>query len=172
MSFKKLALTTALLASLSGMSINAMAAPSQEITLQGIITSTTCDVTVNGGKSILNVGAFKSVDFAANEKLGDVTMPVALTNCAADETGNLIVQGLTSVKNNDKNIFVSEDANTVGFMIADAAGDVITNNQEIEVEAKVGETTEYNFTVGMASTAVTPEPGAYSAPILVAYIVE
>lgn len=172
MSFKKIALTTALFASLSGASINAMADASQEITLQGIITSTTCDVTVNGGKSVLNVGAYKSADFAANTKQGSVAMPVALTNCAADEEGRIVVQGLTSVKNNDKNIFVEDDANTVGFMIADEAGDIITNGQEIAVDAKVGEATEYNFNVGMASTTATPEPGVYSAPILVAYIVE
>lgn len=172
MTFKKLALTTALIAGLSGASLNAMADASQEITLQGIITSTTCDVTVNGGKSVLNVGAFKSVDFVANQKLGSVTMPVALTNCSADEEGQLVVQGLTSVKNNDKNLFVENDANTVGFMIADANGDIITNNQEVSVDAKVGETTNYDFTVGMASTTLTPEPGVYSAPILVAYVVE
>jgi len=172
MSIKKIALAAAVFATVSGMSVSANAAPSAEVTLQGIITNSTCDVTINGGKSVLNVGVFKSADFQANEKLGSTPMPVSLTNCAADETGNLIVQGLTSVGNNDKNIFVNDDANTVGFMIADADGDIIANGQEIPADAKAGEATNVIFNVGMASTASEPTPGVYSAPILVAYIVE
>lgn len=173
MSFKTKLSTIALASLISGMSFAANAADaSAEVTLQGIITSTTCDVTINGGKSVLNVGTFKSATFVANEMQGSVPMPVSLSNCTADETGNLVVQGLTSVKNNDKNIFVSDDANTVGFMVQNADGDAITNGQSTEVSAKTGETTNYNFTVGMASTTATPAAGIYSAPILVAYIVE
>lgn len=172
MSFKKIALAAAVFATVSGMSVSAIAAPSAEVTLQGIITSSTCDVTINGGKSVLNVGVFKSADFEANQQLGSTALPVSLTNCADDETGNLIIQGLTSVANNDKNIFVNDDANTVGFMIANEAGDILTNGQEIAAEVTVGEASDFNFTVGMASTASAPAPGVYSAPVLVAYIVE
>ncbi|MBP6120835.1 MULTISPECIES: fimbrial protein [Providencia] len=176
MTFKKIALTTTLLVSLSAMSLNASAAASQDVTLQGIITNTTCDVTVNGGKSVLNVGVFKSAAFTAvNQKVGSVDMPVTLTNCPTDvESGDLIIQGLTSVKNNDKNIFVSNDTDTVGFMIALSDDTTLVKNGEGPVVAVAKDKTEasYNFKVGMASTTVTPVAGSYSAPILVAYVVE
>lgn len=172
MSFKKMALATAVLATVSGMSLNASAAPSAEVTLQGVITSSTCDVNINGGKSVLTVGVFNSADFAVNKKLGSTPLPVSLTNCSEEEAGNLVIQGLTSVGNNDKNIFVNDDANTVGFMIADQAGVTITNGQEIAAEVEPGVAKEFNFTVGMASTKATPAAGSYSAPILMAYIVE
>lgn len=172
MTFKKIVLTTTLFASTAGMSLSASASPSAEVTLQGVITSTTCDVTINGGKSILNVGVFKSADFVANKMLGAVKMPVTLTNCKADETGDLIIQGLTSVANNDQNIFVSNDAEKVGFMIAQDDGKtIVKNGQRIGLDAKEDGVTEYVFTVGMASAAANPEPNAYSAPILISYIV-
>ena len=172
MSFKKIALAAAVFTTVSGMSLNASADPAAEVTLQGIITSSTCDVIINGGKSTLNVGVFKSDAFTANEMLGSTPLPVSLINCAEAETGNLIIQGLTSIKNNDKNIFVSDDVNTVGFMIADEEGDTITNGQEIAAEVEPGIAKDFSFTVGMASTTAAPTPGVYSAPILVAYIVE
>jgi len=171
MSFKKTVLA-AVFTTVSGMSVSANAASSAEVTLQGAITNSTCDVIINGGKSVLNLGVFKSADFTPNTKLGATTLPVSLDKCDVDETGNLIIQGLTSVANNDKNIFVNDDTNTVGFMIEDAAGKIITNGQAIPADVKTGESYDVNFTVGMASTALAPKTGAYSAPILVAYIVE
>lgn len=172
MSLKKIALATTVFATVSSMSLNANAAPSAEVTLQGVITSSTCDVTINGGKSVLNVGVFKSADFVANKMQGSTPLPVTLTNCADKEAGNLIIQGITSVANNDKNIFVNDDANTVGFMIADGSSTPIANGQEIAAEVEQGVAKHFNFTVGMASTAAAPAAGSYSAPILVAYIVE
>lgn len=176
MALKKIALTTTLLAGLSSISLNASADPSAEVTLQGIITNTTCNVTVNGGKSVLNIGVFKSSEFIADQKLGSVDMPVTLTNCPAEEaeTGDLIIQGLTSVKNNEQNIFVSNDTDTVGFMIAQSDNTTIVKNgggAVVDV-AKDETSATYNFKVGMASTKSAPAAGSYSAPILVAYIVE
>ncbi|EKT62040.1 fimbrial protein [Providencia burhodogranariea] len=173
MTFKKVALTVALLAGVSGMSLNANADASAEVTLQGIITNTTCDVTVNGGKSVLNVGVFKASQFEANTKLGSVNMPVTLTNCSEIESGDLIIQGMTSTKNNDQNIFVSNDANTVGFMVAaDNDTTILKNGQGAEIKIEEDQTSaEYNFKVGMASTTDLPKAGSYTAPILVAYIV-
>ncbi|OAT34729.1 fimbrial protein [Proteus myxofaciens] len=176
MTFKKIALTTALFAAVSGMSVNANADASSEVTLQGIITNTTCTVTVNGGKSVLNLGVQKASDFVANTKLGDIEMPVTLSNCSADdgETGQLIIQGLTSVKNNDKNLFVSDDNNSVGFMITpEGSTTAIKNGEGAQLAVAQGETgATYNFKVGMASTTAAPATGSYSAPILVAYIVQ
>ncbi|MFC0226305.1 fimbrial protein [Serratia aquatilis] len=172
MSFKKCLVSTLLLAGVTGISLNASAAPSAEVTLQGIITSTTCDVTVNGGKSTLNVGEFKSSDFTtANTQVGSVPLKVTLSNCAADETGNLIIQGVTSTANNDKNLFVNADADTVGFMIKNAGNGQVAANANNPVVGALDSPTDYLFSVGMGSTATSPAAGAYSAPIVVAYIV-
>ncbi|HGN0870186.1 type 1 fimbrial protein [Providencia sp. JGM181] len=180
MSFKTTALSTALFMSLSALSLNAMAAPSAEVTLQGILTNTTCDVTINGGKSVLNVGVLKTSvgagsDFAAVNTMSSTTaeMPVTLVGCAEGEEGNLIIQGITSVGNNEQDIFVATDSQTVGFMIEDEANNRITNGNGAKVEIGAGKTAaQYTFKVGMATTTDTPEAGSYSAPILVAYIVD
>ena len=176
MNLKKIAIVTSLLSGIYGVSLNANAAAAADVTLQGIITNTTCDVTVNGGKSVLNVGVFKAADFtAANKMIGEVDMPVTLTNCAAAaESGNLIVQGVTSVKNNEQNLFVSNDADTVGFMVAENDGTTLVKSGQGPVVEVAADATsaDYTFKVGMASTTATPAAGAYSAPIMVAYIVE
>ena len=180
MSFKTTALSTALFMSLSALSLNAMAAPSAEVTLQGILTNTTCDVTINGGKSVLNVGVLKTSvgagsDFTAVNAMSSTTvdMPVTLVGCAEGEEGNLIIQGITSVGNNQQDIFVATDSQTVGFMIEDEANKRITNGSGTKVEIGAGETAaQYTFKVGMATTTTTPKAGSYSAPILVAYIVD
>lgn len=153
-------------------SLNASAASSAEVTLQGIITNTTCDVTVNGGKSTLNVGIHKSSAFTtANTQVGSVPLNVTLSNCTAAEAGNLIIQGVTSTANNDKNLFVNADTDTVGFMIKDAVKTQIAANANTAVAATAGKPTDYIFQVGMGSTTTTPATGAYNAPIVVAYIV-
>ncbi|CAI1547421.1 fimbrial protein [Serratia fonticola] len=172
MSSQKNTLAALLLTAFAGMSMNANAAPSAEVTLQGTITNTTCDVTINGGKSTLNIGVFKTNQFtSANTQIGSVPMNVTLSNCAADESGNLIVQGITSVANNDKNLFVNADADTVGFMIKDAAAIQVTANNGPTVDVEDGIVSEYAFQVGMGSSTTAPVAGAYSAPIVVAYIV-
>lgn len=180
MKFKMKLLSTALIAGLSVSSLNALAAPSAEVTLQGILTNTTCDVTINGGKSVLNVGVFNTkvtgpdASFTSANTITDkkVEMPVTLTGCTKGENGELIIQGITSVGNNEKNIFVAQDSQTVGFMIQDSNGKTITNGKGTNVPIGADETSaQYKFEVGMATTNTTPEAGSYSAPILVAYLV-
>ncbi|EUC98194.1 MULTISPECIES: hypothetical protein [Providencia] len=179
MAFKKLALTT-LFAGASCVSLNAMAAPSAEVTLQGILTNTTCDVTINGGKSVLNVGVLKTSvgagsDFTAVNAMSSTTvdMPVTLVGCTKGEKGNLIIQGITSVGNNERNLFVSDDSKTVGFMIENEANKTVTNGEKIAFGIGAENTdAQYTFKVGMATTTDAPEAGSYSAPILVAYIVD
>ncbi|MBS0926250.1 type 1 fimbrial protein [Providencia sp. JGM181] len=179
MAFKKLALTT-LFAGISCVSLSAMAAPSAEVTLQGILTNTTCDVTINGGKSVLNVGVLKTSvgagsDFTAVNAMSSTTvdMPVTLVGCTKGENGNLIIQGITSVGNNERNLFVSDDSKTVGFMIENEANKTVTNGEKIAFGIGAENTdAQYTFKVGMATTTDAPEAGSYSAPILVAYIVD
>ncbi|HHR5913755.1 TPA: fimbrial protein [Providencia alcalifaciens] len=179
MAFKKLALTT-FFAGVSCVSLNALAAPSAEVTLQGILTNTTCDVTINGGKSVLNVGVLKTSvgeadsNFSAVNAMSDKTvpMPVTLVGCADGEEGNLIIQGITSVGNNQQDLFVATDSQTVGFMIEDKDGNRITNGNGAKVDIGAGNTAaQYEFTVGMATATDAPAAGSYSAPILVSYIV-
>lgn len=180
MAFKKLALTT-LLAGISCVSLNAMAAPSAEVTLQGILTNTTCDVTINGGKSVLNVGVLKTSvgesdsDFSAVNAMSakTVDMPVTLVGCTKGENGDLVIQGITSVGNNERNVFVADDSQTVGFIIADKDNNTVTNGEKISFGIGAENTdAQYTFKVGMATTTGTPAAGSYSAPILVAYIVD
>ncbi len=171
----KVITTSTLLVLGLGTTMAANAAQTGDLTLQGTITKSTCNIIVNGGKSILNTGVFKSENFkeAVNQKVGSTDMTVALSGCAVGEEGTLVIQGLTSVKNNDQNIFVDNDANTVGFMISLLNDSTIVKNGE-GVAIKMAEeatTADYTFKVGMASTTAVPNGGAYSAPILVAYVV-
>lgn len=173
MVFKQTALATVIFAGISGISLNANAAASAEVTLQGVITNTACNVTVNGGKSVLNVGVFKSSSFTANTiSSAKVDMPITLTECdVAEEQGDLIVQGLTSIANNEQNLFVGNDSDTVGFMIENAAGDIVKNGTGSALTVAADKTdANYTFKVGMASTSASPKAGTYSAPVLVAYI--
>lgn len=174
---KSLILRTTLLASISAVSINTIAAAG-EVTLQGVLTATTCTINANEGKSTLNVGTF-------NTKVGEagasfpgvntitaqtVAMPVALTGCTAGEVGELIIQGTTSTGNAEQNVFVAESSQPVGFMIEDAAGNVITEGVPLSIDA-AATSASYTFNVGMATTTLTPAAGSYTAPILVAYLV-
>ncbi|EMO4162612.1 type 1 fimbrial protein [Morganella morganii] len=180
MKFKTQLLSVALIAGMSGVSLSALAAPASEVTLQGILTNTTCDVTINGGKSVLNVGVFNTkvggadASFPAANAITpqQVDMPVSLTGCTSGETGDLIIQGITSVGNNEENVFVSQDTNTTGFMVQDGNNQIVTNGHGPVVTIGAGDTdASYTFKVGMATTNTSPTAGAYSAPILVAYIV-
>ncbi|MEI9716540.1 type 1 fimbrial protein [Moellerella wisconsensis] len=162
------------------MSLNALAAPSAEVILQGILTNTSCSVTINGGKSVLNVPVLKASIADAAEGFSGVNtisqktvpMPVTLTGCTTAEEGDLIIQGITSVDNNEQNIFVATDSQTVGFIIQDKNNEDIINGKGVQVtvdeDKKAG---QYVFNVGMATTTPTPAAGSYSAPILVSYIV-
>lgn len=181
MSFKTKLLSAAMIAGLSATCLNALAAPSAEVTLQGILTDTTCDVTINGGKSVLNVGVFNTkvggadAGFTAANAITtqQADMPVTLTGCAKGEAGNLIIQGITSVGNNEQNVFVAQDTQTVGFMIKDSTGQNITNGKGAAVALGAEATSaQYTFKVGMATTNTSPAAGSYSAPILVAYVVD
>ncbi|OBU05185.1 fimbrial protein [Morganella psychrotolerans] len=180
MTFKTQLLSVALITGMSAASLNAVAAPSSEVTLQGILTDTTCDVTINGGKSVLNVGVFNTkvggadASFTAANAITNqqVDMPVTLTGCAKGESGELIVQGITSVGNNEQTVFVAQDTQTTGFMIQDTNGQSLMNGKGAVVALDAEETSgQYTFKVGMATTNSSPVAGSYSAPILVAYIV-
>ncbi|AHG21732.1 fimbrial protein [Chania multitudinisentens RB-25] len=172
MFFNKKAIATLFATSMVGITMNASAAPAAEVTLQGIITNTTCDVTVNGGRATLNIGVFRASDFAAaNTQQGSVPLNVTLSNCTADETGNLLIQGVTSTANNDKNLFVNVDSDTVGFMIKNANDVQLAANAPTSLAATEAAPTNYSFQVGMGSTTTVPAAGAYSAPVVVAYIV-
>ncbi|WP_429913910.1 fimbrial protein [Klebsiella pneumoniae] len=119
MSIKKSVIAAAVFASLSGVSMMANAAPSADVTLEGIITNTTCDVSVNNGLATLNVGVYKASSFTPNTQQGSVALPVELTNCA-DETGALIIQGQSASSDPSKQLFTAATGDTVGFMIKDA----------------------------------------------------
>ncbi|HGS4463325.1 TPA: fimbrial protein [Vibrio metschnikovii] len=168
MNFKKAALTIALVSSVIGMNANA-AQGTAEVTLQGLITTTSCDVTANQGLAVLDVGIFKSSDFEANTQLGEMPLVVSL-DCTDAEEGDLIITGITSKDRVENDIFTSSVDNTVGFMIKDASDSVVENFKGPQVSTEAGIVTDYIFTVGMASSQEAPEAGLYSAPINVTYV--
>lgn len=174
---KSLITRSLIVASVSAVSINAIAATG-EVTLQGVLTATTCNINTNGGKSTLNVGTFNTkvgeagASFSAINTITSqtVAMPIALTGCTAGEVGELLIQGTTSNGNAEQNIFVAESSQPVGFMIEDSQGNVVTEGVPLSIGAS-NTSASYTFNVGMATTTLTPDAGSYSAPILVAYIV-
>ncbi|WP_127959444.1 fimbrial protein [Serratia microhaemolytica] len=169
MSLKINALSVALLTTLAATSLSATAAPSDDVILTGIITNTTCDVTANNGQPSLNVGVYKSGDFAAGTQLGAVPLDVLLENCDADENGTLIIQGVAS--SDSTKLFVSDEADSVGFMIQDSAKAQIEVDNGVALAVTKAAGGNYQFIVGMGSTTVAPAAGSYEAPITIAYIV-
>lgn len=170
MSIKKSIVSLAVFATLSGVSAVASAAPSADVTLEGVITNTTCDVSVNNGLATLNVGVYKAGDFTANTQQGSVALPVELTNCA-DETGALVIQGQSASSDPSKQLFTAATGNTVGFMIQDANGAQVAEGQDVALNVTSAGPNTYSFNVGMGTTDTLPAAGAYSAPVTVAYIV-
>lgn len=153
----------------TGFTMAANAADTANITLNGEIVTSTCDIELNNGAATLNVGTYKSKDFIANQQNGSVSLPVSLTECTEGESGFLKVTGNTATNNN--NIFTENQGDTVGFMMT------YNGNQVTDAQNTTGITvngTEYQdeFIVGMASTTLGPQPGEYSAPITVSYVVQ
>lgn len=174
MSINKKVISAAVVVALSGVSMMTNAAPSADVTLTGTITNTTCDVTVNGGQANLNVGAYKVADITTAgvlAQVGSIPLPVVLTNCTTDETGNLVIQGNTSNLDASNQLFTSATTDTVGFMIKDEAGNNISEGKSVPFSVTTAGPNIYSYNVGMASATNAPLAGAYRAPITVSYIV-
>jgi len=170
MILNKALLSTAVLTSL--VCLSATAGPNQQdITLTGAISAVSCEVVLNGGSSTLNVGTFAADAFAvANKQVGSIPLYISLNGCSAEsteDTGALYVQGLTA--NGSQSLFVNNAANSVGFMLTDAASNPVVNNQAIPLDVAEG-SNSYQFTAGMGSLNATPANGSYSAPIVIAYV--
>lgn len=156
-------------AGFAGVAMSANAADTADITLNGKIVLSTCDIELNSGAATLEVGTYKSQDFVANQQLGSVSLPVALTNCTDGETGFLKVTGNTSSANTE--IFTQNQNDTVGFMMTYNGAPVMADQNTAAI--KVTGTTHYEeFLVGMASKTVDPAPGVYSVPVTVSYVVQ
>lgn len=169
MNAKKTLVAAALFASVAGLSLNANAADTADITLNGEIVLSTCDIELNNGAATLDVGTYKSADFVANQQLGAVSLPVSLTNCTDGESGFLKVTGNTANGNNQ--IFTENDGDDVGFMMT-YNGAAVANEQNSAEITITGTELQDEFIVGMASVDVDPAPGEYSAPITVSYVVQ
>lgn len=154
-----------------GMVGNVQAATQADVTLQGTIVETTCELTANNGAATLNVGSFsKSAFSAAKTQVGQELLVVNLKNCSKDEVGALQVSGI--VDTNNTNVFVSDVAQSAGFMLKLADGTTqVTNNTSIDVVADTAGELTYNFNAGMAVLdAENVEAGAYHAPIKISYV--
>lgn len=166
MKFSKTIVAAALL---SGIVMTANAADTADITLNGEIVLSTCDIELNNGAATLEVGTYKSKDFVANQQLGSVSLPVSLTDCTDGESGFLKVTGNTASSNNE--IFTPAQGDTVGFMMTYNGAPVVAGQNTAAVSVS-GTTHNEEFLVGMASEATNPAPGTYSAPITVSYVVQ
>lgn len=153
-----------------GFSGNVQAATQADVTLQGNIVETTCEVTANNGAATLNVGSFAKTEFtAAKKQVGEEPLVVTLKNCAADEEGALQVSGVIG---SDSNLFLSDVTQTAGFMLKQSDNTTqVTNDTSIPVVADEDGALTYNFTAGMAvMDTANVLPGAYSAPVKISYV--
>lgn len=154
-----------------GMVGNVQAATQADVTLQGTIVETTCELTANNGAATLNVGSFSKTDFsAAKTQVGQELLAVNLKNCSEDEAGALQVSGI--VGNTVDNVFVSDVAQSAGFMLTlEDKTTQVTNNTSIPVTADANGALTYNFNAGMAVLdAGSVVVGAYHAPIKISYV--
>ncbi|EMA3641427.1 fimbrial protein [Providencia stuartii] len=171
MAFKTKLITAMLF---TGVSLGAVAGSnSDNITLNGVITAVTCNVTANGGNSVFYVGKFAQDTFSPNVQNGDTPLVVQLDACdKASDKGALYVQGTTATSNTAKNIFIGESS-TVGFMLQeDGKTDQVVANKAIPVTVSDTAPITYTFKVGMGTTDASPAVGAYSAPIIISYASE
>lgn len=146
------------------------AATQADVTLQGNIVATTCEVTANNGAATLNVGSFAKTEFtAAKQQVGEEPLIVTLKNCNADEEGALQVSGVVGSENN---LFLSDVTQTAGFMLKQSDNTTqVTNDTSIPVVADEDGALSYTFTAGMAVMDKTNIlPGAYNAPVKISYV--
>lgn len=148
---------------------NVQAATQADVTLQGNIVETTCEVTANNGAATLNVGSFSKTDFtSALKQVGDESLVVTLKNCAEEEEGALQVSGIVDSNNN---LFLSDVAKTAGFMLKAQDGTQVTNNTSIAVKAKVDGSLTYTLNAGMGVLSTTAiQAGDYNAPIKISFV--
>lgn len=149
---------------------NVQAATQADVTLQGTIVETTCELTANNGAATLNVGSFAKTDFtSALQQVGNETLAVTLKNCSAEEEGALQVTGVVGT---NSNLFMSDVAQSAGFMLKQS-DDItqVTNDTSIPVVADEDGALTYNFKAGMGvlSTA-SVDAGAYNAPIKISFV--
>ncbi|AMA27758.1 putative fimbrial-like protein [Klebsiella pneumoniae] len=163
-------ITLAPVALILGLASNVQAATQGDVTLRGTIVDTTCEITVNNGAAELNVGSFGKTAFnTAKKQVGQESLLVSLAQCTPEEQGSLLVTGIVG---EDKEIFMSNTAQSAGFMLT--AGDEQTqveNNKAISVTADVDGNLTYTFQAGMTVMDLTNiVPGEYNAPIKISYV--
>ncbi|NXZ87016.1 type 1 fimbrial protein [Serratia fonticola] len=161
--------TLAPIALILGIVGNVQAATQADVTLQGTIVATTCEVTANNGAATLNVGSFAKTDFiSALQQVGDESLVITLKNCSEEEAGALQVSGIVA---NNTNLFMSDVAQTAGFMLKTQDGTQVTNNTSIPVETGEDGSLTYTLDAGMGVVSTTGiQAGAYNAPIKISFV--
>lgn len=153
-----------------GLASNVQAATQGDVMLRGTIVDTTCEVTVNNGAAELNVGSFGKTAFTtAKKQVGQEPLQVSLTQCEEEESGALLVTGIVGA---DSDIFMSNTAESAGFMLtAEDGTTAVKNNTAIPVTADADGNLTYTFSAGMAVIdAASVTPGEYNAPIKISYV--
>lgn len=157
----------ALILSIAG---NAQAATQADVTLQGTIADTSCEVTANHGAATLNIGSYgKTLFTAAKKQVGNEPLLVSLKNCAPDAKGALQVTGVVGA---DNSVFLSDIGQVAGFMLTqEDKTTVVVNGASIPITAGKNGTLDYTFNAGMAVlNKEAVQPDSYHAPIKVSYI--
>lgn len=179
MKLKSNILATALLAALSGMTLSAQAAnPYVDLTLEGIVTKSTCEMTANNGSDTVNVGALKTSDFTEIGKATGTgkTFDVTLAKCADAETGELLISGTTNTTY--PTVFTGTNTEEVGFIIQDAKNNAMGNKTSTDdtkaITVEKDGSLKYTFTAFMASVVPVADLGASmpTAPVTVVYYVK
>ncbi len=177
MNMKNKVLATALFAALGGMTLTAQANPWVDLTLEGVVTKSTCTMTANNGNKQVKVGVLKNTAFTAAGTLTGtpVNLDIKLDSCGAAETGDLIIDGNTNTTH--PTVFVGNAADTVGFVIQDATGaamrDRTATSDTTGIVVPAAGSKTYQFKVGMAST-IHPVPNGSkpTAPVKIIYYVQ
>lgn len=163
-------ITLAPVALILGLASNVQAATQGDVTLRSTIVDTTCEITVNNGAAELNVGSFGKTAFnTAKKQVGQEPLQVSLTQCDAEEQGNLQVTGIVGA---DSEIFMSNTGESAGFMLTAEDGTTqIKNNEAVPVTADADGNLTYTFQAGMTVMDIADiVPGEYNAPIKISYV--
>ena len=152
-----------------GLAGNVQAATQTDVTLQGAIVETTCEVTANDGNATLYLGSFPKTDFIHQGMVGRQNLVVTLKNCAENEKGALHLSGITA-GGGIGSVFVSDVAQTAGFELL-YTGVVLINNDSIDVMADADGSQVLNFETGMTVvSAANVQAGIYHAPIKFSFV--
>ncbi|WP_025120129.1 MULTISPECIES: fimbrial protein [unclassified Serratia (in: enterobacteria)] len=142
------------------------AATQTDVTLQGAIVETTCEVTANDGNATLYLGSFPKTDFIDSRTADTQPLVITLKNCAEYETGVLQISGIDKA-----GLFVSDASQTAGFQVISPEGIWLMNGHSVDIYADADGSQVLNFEAGLSVVSTSNvQAGFYHAPIKFSFI--